>query len=128
MPRIRFSIRSLMIVVALTAIALGLVQRRAAFQRTAHDHAQRELYNDLLPQFIFRHASDEDFVVEDLPGGGFTVRPADTPEATKRFEYRRSKVQRAKLLANYHGLLKRKYEKAAATPWILLGPDPVPPE
>lgn len=128
MRRIRLEIRLLMVLVALVAVALGLVQRRVAFLRTARFHEQNELRNRIAAELYPRHISDFEGEFESVPGGGgHVLRWVDTPENRKRSEERKAKRKRFGALAEYHGLLKLKYRKAAAAPWMLQGPDPVSP-
>ncbi len=108
MPIPRFKLRTLLLMVALFAVALAVVveisQRRNRFQRLADDHWKQTL---LLP---------EDQI--DINGYSYVENQAT-----------RTKIYTGKNMRDidYHDLLYRKYEYAASHPWLPVEPDPPPP-
>ena len=124
LPRVRFTVRRMMIVVALVAVLLGgasavdrLTRRQAAFARRAVAwETRREIYDGGVWELrCGRYAGDESILGKS---GSYTP---PTPET------------RAVLIARFHALttycdaMKRKYERAAARPWYPVEPDPPRP-
>jgi hypothetical protein len=102
LPRTRFTIRRMMVVVAVFALLLGavaIVRRQAHLQRLADYHAK----------MAWQLQSSHGTVIR--PNGAFVHVPL-TPQR----------------LADYHEDLARKYERAARYPWLPVEPDPPEPE
>jgi hypothetical protein len=102
LPRPRFTVRRLMVVVAILALALtvyaGIERRRARLQRVAQHHWEKAAAN--------------------------SVVQADA----NRTIYRASASLRNRQLAHYHVNLAYKYANAARYPWLPVAPDPPEPE
>jgi hypothetical protein len=98
----RFTVRRLMVAVAIVALALtvyaGIERRRARLQRVAQHHWEEVAAN--------------------------SVVQADA----NRTIYRASASFRNRQLANYHVNLANKYANAARYPWLPVAPDPPEPE
>jgi hypothetical protein len=113
LPRVRFTIRGMMVAVAvaagLMAGSIGLARLRllsSDYRARAEQHAGIE---ETLRHII---ASDEsDTPVDISPGAGLRSR---------RFT--------ARAVADYEAALRRKYERAARYPWLRVEPDPLEPE
>jgi hypothetical protein len=107
MPRVRFTVRRLMVAVAVLALvaAIGEMTRRSAsYDRLARYYAERETLSlDLMAAF---------------------ARP-DRPELSEvcSVEYARNRA-----FAEHEERLKRKYRRAARYPWLPVAPDPPEPE
>jgi hypothetical protein len=103
-PRVRFTMRRMMVAVAVTAVAMGTVEglrrRRASFQRRALECRQK--------------ASDVAWAMQ-----------------LARFNNRWSYDQRTDTaydrLYDHYDALRVKYEQAAAHPWWFVGLDPPEP-
>ena len=102
----RFRLRTLLIVVALVALALvpaTLARRRQRFEALAHHH-------------------------REAAGGPFAVSLISPAGRAHLYEL----AFRAGLLSperrQWHRDLTVKYERAARYPWLLVAPDPPPPE
>ncbi len=104
LPRVRFTIRRIMVAVAIVAmlfIGVVLWRRSQEYRRRAESH-------DLLLWSALPVAIDEAASPGRL-GGGLSVGGL---------------LRRAK----YHHEMSRKYWWAAARPWVSVDPDPPPPE
>jgi hypothetical protein len=106
MPRVRFSMRMMMVAVAVAGgacEAFVLMAKRARLQEIAasHDHA-----SNYMP----------------LPSGGARTQPPEVREAAVAFE--RLRMRRCL----WHDELRAKYERLARYPWLPVEPDPPMPE
>src|SRR4051794_8604286 len=108
LPRVRFTVRRVMFVVAIVALILGGtaegVRRRERFRRKAQEYARTS--NDLyLRGFYF--------------GKETTFGPSPA-EVRISDEYERRSIQ--------YQRLSEKYERAARSPWLPVEPDPPEPK
>jgi hypothetical protein len=126
LPRLRLTVRGIALAAVLGALIFGgvstgvsLARRSMAYRRTAgyfarHESRARRIaaYHDDLAKVLMRRAST-------LPVHGRTssINPVDEKLAAYW-------VKRAE---NY-AVLRRKYETAAARPWLPVAPDPPNPE
>lgn len=112
----RFTIRTLMVMVAMAAVLTGVgidYRRRVRYRQSmllSHDEAGLgwycELYTDLdLRDFV---PDETDEIVR--PGPGLDV------------------VVSADRLSEYHRRMKEKWTHAVRYPWLPVAPDPPPPE
>jgi hypothetical protein len=102
LPRVRFTVRRLMIAVAVLALLLGATairQRRAHFQSLADYHAVQARHIQSSHGSMIR------------PGGTLVHVPLGSPSR-----------------AAYHKDMAIKYEHAASRPWMTVEPDPPLPE
>ena len=105
LPRVRFTIRRMMVVVAVTAIAFGGAAGLARVERLASEY--RRLYA--------RHSAEAQRFSEEA-SRALVLRNA------------RDRYVRASRLADYHAHLEAKYQHAAHNPWLPVEPDPPPPD
>jgi hypothetical protein len=127
MPRVRFTVRRMMVLVAIAAVLFGVEawirarQRRlrniAEFHRGAARTAEAKaskvfrLLENVDPRLSQQGRRDlEDRVAENL-----------YPDPT-------SPEHRAVRLARFHRALVTKYDRAADDPWLPVAPDPPDPE
>ena len=106
MPRFRFTIRRMMVVVAVIAIVLGVLglwQRSAAFGSIAERHSEEEL----------------SFIALALDALTARDGPRLPTGLTQRMLMSRDV---------HHHKLARKYRRAARYPWLTVEPDPPEPE
>lgn len=119
LPRVRFTVRTIMVGVAVVALVIAVEQtrrRRALFHERAEFHSRREYdYGRLVP-LAESLARGETFESKDEKG-----EPAYVCGNIIR-GIRESPVRWA-----YHARLRRKYERANRLPWLTVEPDP-PPE
>ena len=115
MRRVRFTVRRMMLVVAVVGVILatasGIRRREQAFWRKADYHRKRYWEwegKSKVPQW-FMHGIDEGVLANMLA--------KESP--TGRHAY---------YMAKYHGLLISKYMDAARSPWLPVAPDPPEPE
>jgi hypothetical protein len=107
LTRVRFTIRGLMVAIAILAVVLGIVdgvrRRRESFARRARMYAQK--------------ARDE-------------IRDAENYQITRRgseFGYDARTTAAHYELVEHYWALQEKYDQAAARPWRLIAPDPPAP-
>jgi tetratricopeptide (TPR) repeat protein len=152
LPRVRFTVRRLMAVVAALALVLGvsieairLSRQRDRYLKLASENGQSEIVYRTLERSQLALAQIDESSAElswriRRPVIPF-VYPDDAhiPEkdltsariARKKSDDAKSARAQAKLhheTAEYHAGLKQKYLAAAARPWLSLGPDPPPPD
>jgi hypothetical protein len=124
LPRVRFTIRRIMIVVASVALLMGglrLLWLRSAYRKAALAHAAYENLARTLQRMVENEGKDE----RELEiAFGMKVEPE--PEPVKATRAADARVNRK--TAEYHAALRQKYERAAARPWAPIAPDPPPPE
>jgi hypothetical protein len=112
LPRPRFTIRLMMALVAVAALALSVeaTRRRMANLSLAYLGRAREY------QSKADVASASALESEYLSQRG---RTPDPKYAQRSIGYRR--------LSEFYLTMKRKYERAATRPWLPIAPDPAPP-
>jgi hypothetical protein len=124
LPRVRFTIRRIMIVVASVALLMGgvrLLWLRSVYQKAALAHAAYENLARTLQRMVENEGKDE----RELEiAFGMKVEPES--EAVKAKRAADARVNQK--TAEYHAAMKHKYEQAASSPWIPITPDPPRPE
>lgn len=118
LPRVRVTVRRVVVAVVLVALPLGLIAavqyREARFRRLAAYHLQcQDVLYDELGYYECNSFQREDETLEEALD---RVHAARGPEVHRAF--------RASL---YHSRLYEKYVRAAASPWRPVAPDPPPP-
>jgi CO/xanthine dehydrogenase FAD-binding subunit len=112
--RPRFTVRRLMVVVAVVAVIVGverLYERRIAFLLLASEHARLEDRAQKLSGSMSDTAT-----LNEAKGND------DAAEGWRR----RASFQDVEAISR--GLMRRKYERAARNPWLPLEPDPPKPK
>lgn len=135
LPRARFTVRSLVVAVALIACLITV----EAMRRRGHDFRERaefhkgEIYGieDEIPPdpenrwetLWFLDDSRRQPPAPDrfYPAGRFAPSDDDPPVIV---EWRKSQARRI----TYHDMMYRKYRRAAARPWLVVAPDPREPK
>ena len=118
-PRLQVRLRTLVILVALAAVGLGTVlwmDRRAShFRRVALHYRGIAKLDEISAVLEVGRAEVAEEARADLAGPDSPViHPARSREYAAIAAYRR--------------VLQRRYEYAAAHPWLPIGPDPPAPE
>ncbi len=109
-PRVRFSVRKIMVAVAILAVILGLlIGRRGRFRRLALAHK--------MESFALQ-VSDLEFYLL------LTAASGEKPEAE---EQRNRTTRPVYQFREYHEAMADKYDRASDQPWLLVAPDPPPP-
>jgi hypothetical protein len=132
MPRVRFTVRRLIVAIAVIAILLGvglqirrtihLSRRSAGFARRAVMYAEDEsVWRKAVRDWI-EHA-ERYRKLADQPD-----QRSDAPMWRKRAEYCAETVEQIKALVDFNASMKAKYNAAARRPWLDLEPDPPRPE
>lgn len=120
LPRFRFTVRGMMIVVAIIGTGFGgyrMHRHRLRSLGRAQSHAESESHCSFMWSEVPAYP---DF---RWPGD---LRPSRTPdEIRKAVEVARSSWDRK---IEYHAARRRKYERAARYPWFPVAPDPPEPE
>jgi hypothetical protein len=110
LPRFRFTVRRLMVAMAIVALLLGggiLGRRSLDYRRLAAFHEQMEQRKERAVrgiEILARAAND----------------PADAAAARRDAAYEAQ-------IGRHHAALKAKYLRAASRPWLPVPPDPPPP-
>ncbi len=104
LPRVRFTVRRMMVAVAIVALLLAWMQMQ---KRMVELRKSYEFQSAL-------HGGEE---VVEREGGLFI-----------RFRGGRREVKPNARRAAYHAAMRRKYERAARYPWLPVAPDPPMPE
>jgi hypothetical protein len=124
LPRVRFTVRGMMIAVASVALFMGglrLLWVRSVYRKAAIAHAAYENLARTLQTMVENEGENER---ELLAAFGMKVEPESEAVKAKRSADARVNLR----AAEYHAALKHKYEKAASRPWAPIAPDPPPPE
>lgn len=141
LPRTRFTIRTLMVAVAISGtilgVGIGLVHMRnrsAYYQSRAADSATKEtLYANHVRQ-LETTAADSDRVAGEYsreakkrsgPERIFLI--ASRPLFHGSTETAKKNAEKCKRIVEYYSMLKTKYQAAASRPWLSVSPDPPPP-
>lgn len=129
LPKLKFSIRTVLIVVAVLALGLGGYdgwRRSVVYQRHASYHADRLRVVEWLTEELA--ACDEaDSMRFGYSGGDrdrFWQFSADTELGMPAAEFRAVLGR----LRSHHEGLARRYRRASYFPWISVPPDPPEPE
>ena len=113
LPRPRFTLRGLMLVVAILAMLLGVwlwgERRRARFSALAWWHDRQ-----VVCVFVGHPGSDGESVWEATSIPQKLGDPQVSP--------------RQQRISTWHHQIARKYYRAARNPWLPVEPDPAPPE
>jgi len=151
LPRVRFTVRRMMVAVAMVGMVLGIVQfvqRRDAFREKAAEHARLLQKSDPfgeVPEAEVYFSSigtgkwfqiDRDGVVRSWCHGVAWATPSEeeawvkgtaglSDYELKGLDYQRRSTRAA---MSYHEALKAKYERAARYPWLSVAPDPPAPK
>ena len=128
-PRPRFTMRWMMIVVAIIAVAMGVeVMRRRhdAFRRRANFYAVEEKAS---LQSIKDLRRAEEMAVERLHGPFMDHNETTIPmDLRYQIKQRRRDLVAMRARAGWHARMGRKYAHAAAHPWLTVAADtPAPP-
>jgi hypothetical protein len=135
-PRLRFTIRKLMIAVLVASLGfwsvkLWLLSRDYARRAKAYEAAETQ-YRSVRGLFLAVTSS----YAQDAANSSAMLASSEAPFLGSEELAKRSRDLAASLLANareperkmaYYGALKRKYQRAARYPWLSVAPDPPEP-
>jgi hypothetical protein len=122
-PRVRLTVRSMMVLVAITALLLGMEvmrRRRNQYQRLAQAHASSMKLANLEMRRKLREADLDEHMAKVFGG-------REALELRDQALFARSMAGYWSQMETYHRELRRKYADAASTPWRLVSSDPPPP-
>ena len=141
LPRFQFTVRRMMIVVAIAAVALGandLRWRRDRYDALRSTHEWRARGSSTSAEGHSSTAAANEREVERLRAairaGHYPLRPAAEAVAqiTSNIEgaasIERAAERQFRARARFHELLRKKYEHAARYPWLAVEPDPPEPD
>ena len=141
LPRIRFTVRWIMIVVVYAAVALGANDLRRRWDRFHALRSMHEWKGRASSTLAERHAStttdnerEAKRLRTALKSGHYCVRSetelvayiASNTEVAAAIE--RAAERKNRTRARFHDALRLKYERASRYPWISVAPDPPVPE
>ena len=124
LPRVRFTVRRMMVAVAVVAVALTLdtMRNRAfTFRRIAEKHAWREDAFRSGARAILDY--QRRLRIGEL--GEFEPRPVHPDKPNMSFD---EMAEDSEQRAGYYARLVAKYRRAARHPWLPVAPDPPEPE
>src|SRR5262245_40703053 len=104
LPRVRLTIQSMMVAIAVLAAVLWIAERRLRFQRLAEYHSLRSDADVICRVTLVTDNGEQTSLVESATGTPTTLARRD-----------------------WHSGLREKYEKAACSPWLAVAPDPPRP-
>ena len=113
LPRVRFTVRRMMIVVAVAAMLLGAYEMLGVslYRR------KQALHFGLAESDALRELADHERITALIKGqAGTTARDRETKHIALG--------EQARKRAAYFTAMKRKYEIAAIRPWVSVEPDP----
>lgn len=119
LPRLRFTIRRLMIMVLIVAVALALGREIPALLRQRDEYARRAR------MFAWDEEQRRGFL-RDVPY--LFQNPADTPRGLEYRLYLEEQVENAERFIPYSHEMRLKYERAAVFFWCAVPPDPPLPQ
>jgi len=128
LPRVRFTVRRMMIAVAIVGVLLasGMEARwlhrkhREYVNRASIDSEGERLYSEWAAWDI-KHESDLRSMFKRYGHEGLD------DWARRMADYHGRQAAKFTLWANYHARMKAKYEAAARRPWLPVEPDPPEP-
>ena len=141
-PRVRFRLRTLMILVAVVAVGIGgyfeavrLTTLRARYQSTAESHAKMAaIYEDQVANSEAGVKTSEEAVayVDGILAEALTPQRREYITARRDYfeqmvSFRQVQVQANRVLARYNAKLSLKYARATRRPWQGMSPDPPKP-
>jgi hypothetical protein len=77
---------------------------------------------------VFRARAHRYARAEQLPKDVMAAFPHPDPRRPELQQVCREEYERNRVFAAYEGLMRRKYERAAARPWLPVEPDPPEPK
>jgi hypothetical protein len=128
LPRVRLTVRLLMVAVAVVGVSLGLIKRRFEFLQVADHHDSRisvSMDGGITSQGNIHHQNGRGDFIFDEPL--IVLIPKGVSEDEMR---RRMLTARRRLEANqdWHKAMRRKYQLAASRPWLPVASDPPEPK
>ena len=112
-PRLRITIRSVMIIVAVAALALAAEATRRRMANLSAAYRLRALVHQNKAELAEGNAIESESAYR-------RGQPPDPKYAKWSEGFQR--------LAEFHCAMMRKYERAASRPWLPIDPDPTPPQ
>ena len=116
LPRPRFTLRRLMLAVAILALLLGVwlwgERRRARFSALAGWHERQVLWN--LCVIVGYPGPDGEYIYEAQARSQMPGNPPMSPHQQR--------------ISTWHYQIAMKYYRAARNPWLPVEPDPPPPK
>jgi hypothetical protein len=141
LPRFQFTVRRIMIVVAIAAVALGandLRRRNNRYDalRSTHEWGGRSSIS--LAELHASTAAANEREVERLRATDRSGHDGQRLEAEAAIQItsnieaaagiERAAERQCRARARFHELLRKKYERAARYPWLTVEPDPPEPD
>jgi di/tripeptidase len=129
LPRVRFTVRRMMIAVAVVAVLIACSFQAVRLHRNYQHYSWRVEFHTTMEQGDLTLASSLNNLADVLSSGASRLAGRGFGEemgqrAKKHFR----EAERRRVSAKYHAQMKAKYEAAARRPWLDVEPDPPPPE
>lgn len=117
-PRVRLSLRGMMLAIAVVGAILGLIEeRRARFARISRAHAREQANLDLTDVDVYLIFAGRQHDIE---------HPYSPSELEAEAKAERGAVLLAQFL-DHHELMAEKYRRASSRPWLPVTSDPPEP-
>jgi hypothetical protein len=134
LPRVRFTVRRMMVAVAIASLSLGaaagvlrLSRLQTAYRERAALHAGE--MSNLSAQDTRIYRARERLAAEGVPDpGGYLGLGTRLPAPRERIEELNDRRNGVLFRWEWHKKMRAKYERAAERPWLALEPDPPEPE
>jgi hypothetical protein len=151
LPRVRFTVRRLMVIVAIAGVLSGggiLLRRSISFAGIAKYHASREAifrakyqetedrYRTFLndPSYHFKEDLGKNHIEGEIAKAKLLwpqIREFSRKHPNACLDISCTSAEsfwRASAWASFHATLAKRYERATRNPWLLVAPDPPEPE
>jgi hypothetical protein len=116
LPRMRFTIRRMMVAIAVVAAILGLIEeRRARFRRISLAHTREQANLNLTDLDVY-------LIIEPRQTGANPSPSTIKAEAARM----RATIPFSRFL-DHHARMAEKYQRASSRPWLLVASDPPAP-
>ena len=114
-PHVRFTMRRMMVAVAIAGVVLGARRKSVALQQRAAVHATQE------QEWLATASIHQQWARRSLNLTGML-------RCLRQAESDRSFVEYCRRRADYSARLRRKYERLSWRPWLPIEPDPPVPK
>jgi Tfp pilus assembly protein PilX len=132
MPRVRFTVRRMMIAVAVVAVLIGVglqIRRAIRFSRLSANYLELAAMDAEYESILRKRERNHRELAEIERESADKFQQSSIVELWRRLAQEDTdRADKFKLLAEYHASMKAKYQAAARRPWLHIEPDPPRPE
>jgi hypothetical protein len=132
LPRVRFTVRRMMIAVAVVAVLIGVglhVERAIRFSRLSTNYVEfAAMYAEYESILRKRERNHRELAERERESADKFQRSSSVELWRRLAQEDTDRADKFKSLAEYHSRMKAKYQAAARRPWLDVEPDPPRPE